>query len=219
MKRLLLALLVGLTAATVARAHFIYLLVNPDGSKVQVVLSDELAVDDAIDSAKFATTKLFFRGSDGKDVAVPVTADKHHLDAKVPGPGLLYGTTDYGVMQRGDAKPFALKYYSKAVVGPATAATIGDAVPVEIVPVVEGSQVKFRVLAKKAGVADVEVSLLLPGDKKEKVKTDKDGYTKAFSGAGRYGAWARHVETAAGESGGKKYEEVRHYATVVVDVK
>ncbi|HVK14766.1 MAG TPA: DUF4198 domain-containing protein [Gemmataceae bacterium] len=219
MKRFLLAAVVGLAAAAAARAHFVYLLVHPDGSKVQVVLSDELAVDDAIDSAKFAATKLYFRGADGKDVAVPVTTDKHHLDAKVPGPGLLYGTTDYGVLQKGDAKPFALKYHSKAVVGPAGASTVGDAVPIEIVPVVEASQVKFRVLAKKAGVADVEVSVILPGDKKEKVKTDKDGYTKAFAGAGRYGAWARHVETSAGEAGGKKFDEVRHYATVVVDVK
>ena len=92
--------------------------------------------------------------------------------------------------------------------------------PVEIVPVVDGTKVKFQVLAKKASRWPTwKSSLLLPGDKKEKVKTDKDGYTKAFDGAGRYGAWARHVEATAGEAGGKKFEEVRHYATVVVDVK
>jgi uncharacterized GH25 family protein len=67
-------------------------------------------------------------------------------------------------------------------------------------------------------VADSEGSVLLPDGKKEKLKTDKDGYTAAFEGSGRYAVWLRHVETKAGEHDGKKYEEVRHYATLVVDV-
>ena len=72
-------------------------------------------------------------------------------------------------------------------------------------------------LAKGKPVADAEVTVLLPGDERKKVVTDKAGYTPVFEAAGRYGVWARHFETVSGESGGQKYEEVRHYATLVVD--
>ena len=42
--------------------------------------------------------------------------------------------------------------------------------------------------------------------------------TPGFAAAGRYGVWVRHVETQAGERDGQKYEEVRRYATLVVDL-
>ena len=54
---------------------------------------------------------------------------------------------------------------------------------------------------------------------KEKVKTDKDGYTQAFEKTGRYAAYFKFNEAKSGEHDGKKYEEVRHYATLVVDLK
>ncbi len=50
-------------------------------------------------------------------------------------------------------------------------------------------------------------------------KTDDAGLTTAFAQQGRYGAWVRYWQDKAGERDGKKYEQVRHYATLVVDVK
>jgi hypothetical protein len=47
--------------------------------------------------------------------------------------------------------------------------------------------------------------------------TDDEGWTDVFSQQGRYGAWARFWETTPGDSGGKSYAEVRHYATLVFD--
>ena len=72
-------------------------------------------------------------------------------------------------------------------------------------------------LVKGAGkpVADAEGTVVLPDGKKEKVKTDADGYTATFEQTGRFAAYLRHTETRAGEHGGQKYEEVRHYATLV----
>ena len=49
------------------------------------------------------------------------------------------------------------------------------------------------------------------------VKTDGSGHTEALTQTGRFGAWARFWETNAGERDGKKYEEQRHYATLVFD--
>ena len=36
--------------------------------------------------------------------------------------------------------------------------------------------------------------------------------------AGRYGVYAKHVEAKRGEHAGKKFDEIRHYATLVCDV-
>jgi hypothetical protein len=68
-------------------------------------------------------------------------------------------------------------------------------------------------------VAESEVTVMLPGGSKKAVKTDKDGYTSTFEGAGRYGVVAKRVEAKAGEHAGKKYDEIRSYATLVCEVQ
>ena len=122
--------------------------------------------------------------------------------------------------KRGDAKPYLLAYHPKAVLGAVAAdkLALGEKVlPVEIVPVVSGSDVKFRFLAAGKPVADAEVTVIKPDGSKAKSKTGKDGLTEAFPAKGRYGAWAKDVVAEPGELGGKKYDEVRHYATLVTE--
>jgi uncharacterized GH25 family protein len=219
MKYSLLALLAFTPAAF---GHFIYLLPTSNPGKVQVVLSDALEVDEAIDGNKMGTTKLTVRGADGKEAAVTTEKAAHHLDATVPGEGnrLLFGTTDYGILQRGTAPAMYLKYHPKLVIGTLPTEKLGaPSLPIEIVPVIEGSKITFRVLVGGKPAEKVEVSIMAPGDKKEKLTTDDKGETKALEGAGRYAAWARFNEKTAGEANGKKYEEIRHYGTLVVDVK
>jgi uncharacterized GH25 family protein len=102
---------------------------------------------------------------------------------------------------------------------PADKVAVGEkAVPVELVPVVSGSDVKFQFLAAGKPVADVELTVIKPEGGKAKAKTDKDGLTQAFPAKGRYGAWAKHTDAKAGEHDGKKYDEARRYATLVADL-
>ena len=86
-------------------------------------------------------------------------------------------------------------------------------------PVTADGKTKFQLLLVGKPVADAEGSVLKPDGTKEKVKTDKDGFTPAFDATGRYAVWLRHTEAKAGEHDGKKYEEIKHYATLVADVK
>jgi uncharacterized GH25 family protein len=79
--------------------------------------------------------------------------------------------------------------------------------------------VKFQVLAEGKPLADAEVTVLVPGEAKKAVKTDKEGFTETFAPSGRYGVFARYTEMAGGELAGMKFTETRHYATLVVDVK
>ncbi len=216
------AALVGTLAA--ADAHFVF--VVPDGkdpAKATVVFSDELAPDENVPIEKIKELKLTCRDGGGKDLPVSLAVGKHELTAAVPGSGprVLFGSVNYGVMQKGEGKVYLLAYHPKAVIGAVAAdkLVVGEkAVPAEIVPVAAGSEVRFKFVAAGKAVTDAEVTVIGPDGKSAKAKTDATGHTQGFPAAGRYGAWAKHIVPTAGEHGGKKYEEARHYATLVVDL-
>jgi uncharacterized GH25 family protein len=216
------AILLGAATLT-ARAHFVF--VVPDGkdpAKALVVFSEDLEPDDAVTMEKIGGLKLRVRDSGGKTADAAFEKDKHSFKATLPGSGprVVYGSVSYGVMRKGDAKPYLLAYHPKAVVGavPADGGKIGTALAAELVPVAAGGKVKFQLLGGGKPVADAEATVILPDGKREKAKTDKEGFTKEFTGAGRYAVWVRYAEAKAGELEGKKYEEVRHYPTLVLDV-
>ena len=194
-----------------------------DPAKAVVVLSDELDIDTDVTTEKIAKIKLKVQDATGKPTDIAFTTEKHCLKVEVPGTGsrVVFGSVNYGVMQKGDAKPYLLAYHPKAVVGaiPAGGGKV-DAKPAQLIPVAAGGKVKFQLVsAGGKPVADAEATVILPeAGKKEKSKTDKDGFTKEFTGAGRYGVWVKHTDPAPGELDGKKYDEARHYATLVVDV-
>jgi hypothetical protein len=123
-------------------------------------------------------------------------------------------------MEKGDAKPYLLTYHPKALVGavPADKAVIGDKLPVELVPVAETGKVRFKLIAAGKPVPDAEVTVIKPDGSKVKAKTGPDGRTEAVEGTGRFAAWTRYFEPKTGEHASKKYEEVRHYPTLVVDI-
>ncbi|MDY3554366.1 DUF4198 domain-containing protein [Gemmata sp. JC717] len=221
MFRAALASLTALCALTAAHAHFVFVVPDPkDPAKALVVFSEDLDPDEHVGADKMAALKLTCRDATGKDTAVEHKAGKHELTAALPGSGprLVFGTLNYGVIQKGDAKPYLLAYHPKAVVGavPADRLVLGEkTLPAELVPVASGSEVRFKLLAAGKPVAGAEVTVLKPGGGKAKATTDKDGLTDAYPAKGRYGAWARATEAKAGELNGKKYEEARHYATLV----
>jgi hypothetical protein len=221
MTRAPLALLAAGLMAALAQAHFVFIVPDKAGATATVVLSEELAPDEAVDIGNVAGTKLFARGADGKDSPVAHKAGKHALTASLPGAGprVVYGSATFGVRQRGGDKPFLLVYHPKALVGavPAEKAALGAAVPAELVPAASGGKVRFKLVAGGKPVPGAEVTVLKPDGSKVKAKAGADGVTEAVEGAGRFGAWARYVEPKAGEFGGKKYEEVRHYPTLVFD--
>lgn len=221
MRRFILTLALALLCVTAATAHFVFVVPEADGKGVKVVFSDSLAPDDAVDIGKIARTTLTARDAAGKSTAVKLTKGEHAYTVKLASPAVVIeGTTEYGVLAKGGAKPYQLRYHPRAILDIAAYTPDKEKPAVfEVVPSMKGGDVRFQVLAAGKPVADNEVNLMLPGDEKKKVKTDKDGYTESFKQKGRFGLWTRHTEAKDGEVGGKKYEETRHYATLVVDVK
>jgi len=218
-----LGVVLGLLAASVAaHAHFLFIVPDAkDAAKALVVFSDDLDADEAVTMDKVAGLKLKVKDATGKVTEATFEKDKHSFKVSVPGSGarIAFGTVPYGVMQKGDAKPYLLAYHPKAVLGaiPANGGKLGD-IPAELVAIATDGKVKFQLFGLGKPVADAEATVILPDGKKEKAKTDKDGFTKEFAGAGRYGVWVRFTEAKAGELDGKKYDEARHYATLVVDI-
>src|SRR5207249_1584817 len=124
------------------------------------------------------------------------------------------------VLQRGEGDPFLLCYYPKTVVEIAQANELWfrtcPKLPLEIVPSKGDGAV--RVLWQGKPLADAEMILLVPGQKEIVGKTDSEGrYVLPRDTAGKPGLYAlrtRHVEKKAGEHDGKKYKEVRHFASM-----
>lgn len=221
MARMLLAGVVGLVAAVGARAHFAFVVPDADGNAAKLVFSDSLEPDLKVQIEKLANTKLTLRDAAGKDSPLEMKKGDGCYLVNVPGGGarVVYGVTEYGVLAKGDAQPFRLCYYPKALVGAAPAKAVGGPLVVEIVPTGAVGKTRFQVLYQGKAAADAEATVMVPGGEKKALKTDKDGFTPEFAPSGRYGVFARVTEAKAGEYAGKAYGETRHYATLVVDVK
>ena len=216
------ALLACLLAAPLAQAHFAYIV--PEGpNKGRIVFSDNLKADEKVPVERLANLKLKLL-SGGKAEELAMTHDKkanvYRIEAAGDSTRIVSGTINYGVVQRGDAKPFLLQYHPKAIFGEwnnGESVVAGKTVPLEILPIREGGKIRFQVALKGQPLAKAEVSVLIPGEEKPKtLTTDEAGHTEFFDKPGQYGIQAKHAEAITGEIDGKKYDEARHYATLVV---
>lgn len=212
------ALLIGLALTTTASAHFVFLI---DGvGDVRIIFSDALAPDDAVPIEKVARTKAFARvGGKATPLELEKVKDANAYRVKVPAGEVdaIYASTDYGVLAKGDAKPFLLRYHSKAVPGilGQPVKNVGEPLPVELAVKLEGRKASFQLLAGGKAVPEAEVTILHERLPTAKATSGKDGWTPAIDvDVGRYGVVAKHATAKAGEVDGMKYDEVRDYATV-----
>jgi hypothetical protein len=217
--RILLAMIVA-AAAIPAYAHFVFV-VPTEKEEALVVLSEDLQPDDQVDVEMVGPLKLFGRDESGKPVDLTLEKVKQIYEVTDIGRDcdVVYGTCTMGVSTRGDSKPFLLVYHPKTLVKTALETKkLDEAVPVELLVAGKPGEAKFQLIAAGKPLADSELTIILPDGKQVKDKTDAEGYSDVYKEAGRYGLWARYFEATAGEHDGKKYEEVRHYPTLVADL-
>lgn len=220
MKRLLLTGGCVLALSMPALAHFVFVVPEAGGRRAQVLLSETLAPDAEVDVALIAQTRLSLRTAGGRETPLTLEKAVHAFGVALPsaGPGVVHGMVDLGVTTRPGTPAHVLRYHPKTILGDpfAPSTRVGD-VPVELVPV--GAPDAFQLLLLGGGrpFPYAEVTVIGPDGAQGLVRTDADGRTGTFRERGRYGAWARYWERTPGEVGGTKYEEVRHYATLVFD--
>jgi len=214
-----------LLTATRALAHFVFFVPDGDTDAVRAIFSDTLKPDGQVNIEKIDNTKLFVIDAEGNESALKWTLDKQGSFFAIAAPGngtrIVAGVTDYGILQRGETRPFWLKYYPKTILGAipsADKAALGKRVPLEIIPIVEAGTIRFQAVVGGTPAVKTEISVLAPGDEKaQDLTTDEKGRTPAFDKAGQYGVRLRYIESKSGEEQGKKYDELRHYATLVVN--
>ncbi|MGL6074228.1 MAG: DUF4198 domain-containing protein [Fimbriiglobus sp.] len=221
MNRLLMAALFVASVPFVSLAHMIYIVPQPDGKTAFVIFSDNLEPDPKVSVDKFKEIKVTAKQTGDKADPIVQNRADHHLIVELPeGAKALHSKYIYGLSTKSE-KPSLLVYHPKTVIPGATniESTVGEKAELEIVAVTADGKTRFQLLAKGKPVADAEGTVMMPGGQKEPVKTDKEGFTSGFDNKGRFAVSIKHMETKAGEYQGKKYEEIRHYATLVVDVK
>jgi N-acetylneuraminic acid mutarotase len=219
--RRLLLLLVLSAAARTANGHFVFIVPAADQKSAGVFLSEELKPDAEIKADLVAAAKLVVTDDAGHDTAVTLKPGDHGFTIGVPGKKtrVIHGVDSLGVTTRGNAGPFLLTYYPKTIIGdpfdPKT--RLGAAAPVELVPTGVAGALKFLLLADGRSVSAAEITVIFPDGTDQKVTTDTAGEVGPFATPGRYGAWARHFTTVAGDRDGKHFDQTHDYATLVID--
>jgi uncharacterized GH25 family protein len=221
--RYLAAFSVAVCLTTALRAHFVFVYI--DGTEARLVFGHSAAPDPSNFPTRAEKTVLTARDAAGKETKLATEkGDGNFYRAKLPAekPIVVFGTTEAGVTQRGENPPMLSWYYPKVIVGApfAKETVVGATAALEVIPVRDGDRVRFKVTAAGKPLADSEVTVGLSGKDESKartVKTDKDGLTESFEEKGRYCVAARRVEEKRGEIGGKKYDSIRHTATLVFD--
>lgn len=211
-----------LSVALLAHAHFVFVVPESGNASAKVFISEELKPDGAVDIGLVSAAKLSLRESGGRETPLSLTKGSDAYFAALSGSGdrVIHGIVDLGFSQEGrPGKPFLLIYHPKTILGNAfdPKSALGADVPTELVPSGKAGAVTLKLLAHGKPQPNAEVTVILPDGSQKKVKTDASGQTETFTASGRYGAWARYWEDVTGERGGKKYEQLHHYATLVFD--
>lgn len=211
----------ALLALQTVSAHFVFVVPQPGGTTAKVVLSEDLKVTEEVDVTLIAATKLALRDAQGH--STPLTLTKAELSYTTPLPGtgtrVVAGMVDLGWTQRGPGKAHILLYYPKSIIGDAfdPKTIVGDTAAVELIPEGKAGALQLKLVGRGKPVPNADVTVIFPDGTQKVLKTDAAGKTEELKQTGRYGAWARFWETSPGERDGKKYEELRHYATLVID--
>lgn len=217
MKHYLIFIFTLISAAVTSFAHFVFVVPDANGTTAKVVLSENLTPDAEIQI--IADTKLTITRPDGISTSLTLKRGEvnfYTTDITGTGTRVIHGISNLGVMAHGNGKPNLLIYYPKTILGNGFDGKthLQGKVPVELIPIGNESSFKLRLLIQNKPQADGQVTVILPDGTEKKLKTDANGETESFSAKGRYGAWARYWQDTAGEQGGKKYEQIRNYATL-----
>jgi hypothetical protein len=91
-------------------------------------------------------------------------------------------------------------------------------VPFEVVPLLVDGKLRFQTFWQGAPLAGAEFGVTVVRATEKRVAADERGITKmSFHTPGRYEVWARYTNSMPAEFGGRKYDEARFYASLVVD--
>ena len=212
--------------ASLAQAHFMWLVPQPDGTTMEVYFGESADPDDPALLKYLEGMQAWSLEAGGKPSPLEVVRTEENLIAKLPAglaeKSLVCASHDLGPTKRGDIT-FRLKYYAKA--GPQAGSPVWQQVDcsphlmLDLVPTLQNESVEL--LAQFAGKPAVGAEVTVSGPELEgfTAETKANGTAKfAVSQPGTYSIRVRYIENAAGEIEGQKYSETRHYTTLALVV-
>jgi hypothetical protein len=214
---------IGALQGSPAYAHFLFIRILPpaEGGRAAEVYFSELAqAGDPRFVNKIAKTELWLQQTPGRFVALKVHKATDRLRAWMPeeGAAVVVGRCVYGVLARSKQTPFLLRHFPKALAGPPAELNKMQAhgkLPLEIIAAFADDGVCLTALrdgkpVPKAQFVTVDADLT-------NVQLTADEHGRAMwrpPAAGVYSIYTRDTRKEPGETNGKKYEEIRDFATV-----
>lgn len=223
MRALRLAILLFALGGAEARAHFLFIHIGPmaeGGRSADVFFSEQAEAGDPKFVAKIAHTKLWAQAEPGQFAPLEVRTAADRLRAHLPGGGsvAVVGECEYGVLARPGQTPFLLRYFPKAVAGDAVDLNKLKPKPgarLEVMATFEPGRVRLVALREGKPMPGVVFHTVDADLANEEVTAGADGSaTWTPPSPGRYSIYVQHNTKATGEAGGKKYEEIREFATI-----
>jgi uncharacterized GH25 family protein len=200
---------------TSAHAHFLWGHVTPGAEPTYRLTISETPVEgtdaDHIAQAQGSMAWL----ANGKDLKL-TSKDEFFTAPLTPAAKVVAAGYSWGVYPDEAKKPYLLDLYAKAAVTEAGAAESAN-LPLEVFARREGKQFIATVKSEDKPLANAEVVVTSPDDKKEKtITTGKNGTVRfPFTKAGLYTVRAINVVTPrSGAHNGKRYSSVHGYSTL-----
>jgi hypothetical protein len=226
------AVLALLSLATQARAHFLFIRIEPPaeaGRSAEVFFSEQAEAGDPKFVAKIAHTKLWVQTRSGEFRELTVRQAVDRLRAALPSDRsvVVVGECQYGVLARPNQTPFLLRYYPKAVAGnpdELNRLTPRREIPFEIQPVFEkdkeksaGGRVRLVALRDGKPIPNATFTAVDSSLSEQTIKAGPDG-TAIWSppAPGRYSVYTRETIKKLGRLGDQKYDEIREFATLAL---
>jgi hypothetical protein len=209
--------------AVPAQAHFLFIRILPpaEGGRAAEVYFSELAeAGDARFIAKVAKTELWLQKTPGQFETLKVHKASDRLRAWLPETGslMVVGRCDYGVLARAKQTPFLLRYFPKSLAGLPGELNKMQAhgkLPLEIVATLDGDALHLTALKDGKPVPRAEFVTVDANLANVKLTANDEGQaTWKPPTTGTYSIYTRDTRKQAGAVGGKKYEEIRDFATI-----
>ncbi len=220
---LLLSVLVWALESATARAHFLFIHIGPAaeaGRAAEVYFSELAEAGDPRFIDKIAHTQLWLQTTPGQfgTLTVHKAADRLRAFVPVSGSMVVVGVCQYGVLARPKRAPFLLRHYPKAIAGnraELNAMQRYDKVPLEIMPTLDSGHIRLVVLRDGKPLPRAEFHTVDADLKSEKLTADADGVvTWTPPAPGKYAVYTSTLTKELGTVDGKKYEELREFATL-----
>ena len=219
--RITLAVAVALVP-TLATAHFPFLHVESDSSTrtLHAYFGHGVEPTPTRYFARLEGAEVWRLTPGGKPTPLSLTpADASLASGPIPDePAAFLFIKDQGVATYNG--PNLLTNYAKAFSGPeAWPVDSSKLLRLDITPVRRGNELQLTVRWNGVPLADADV-VVDHGKEKQEGKADAEGrFSAKLTGSGVYAIRTWRVDATPGVRDGVKYESVRHYSTLTLDVK